>query len=204
MEVEAVAAIHDRGRDLVRLGGGEHEHGVRRRLLEGLQKRVPSRRREHVSLVQDVHLAAPADRRVGDALAQLADVVYGVARGGVHLDHVQRARRGDRHARLTLAAGLNRGPALAVQARGEDLRHRGLARASRADEQIGVVDLPALDRVAQRTHDRLLADHVLEGARAVPAVQRELRRLWLVHGHLRVSLSRLAQSNAAPGGARER
>ena len=36
------------------------------------------------------------------------------------------------------------GPALAVQARREDLRHRGLARAARADEQVGVVDLAAL------------------------------------------------------------
>jgi len=60
------------------------------------------------------------------------------------------------------------------------------------------VDLLALDRVAQRAHNRLLADHVLEGARAVPAVQRELLRLWRLHGHLRVSLSRLAPSNAVP------
>ena len=83
----------------VGLGRGEHEHGVRRRLLERLQERVPGRRREHVRLVEDVDLAAPADGRVGDALAQLADVVDRVVRRGVHLDHVERggARRSSRH-----------------------------------------------------------------------------------------------------------
>ena len=146
VEVEAVAAVDDRRRHLARLGRGEHEDGVRRRLLERLQERVPGRRREHVGLVEDVDLAAPADRRVGDALAQLADVVDRVVRGGVHLDHVQRARPRDRHARVALAARLDRRPALAVQAGGEDLGHRGLAGAARADEQVGVVDLAPLRR----------------------------------------------------------
>ena len=122
-------------------------------------------------LVEDVDLAAPAHRRVGDALAQLADVVDRVVRGRVHLDHVERGGARDRHARVALAARLDRGPVLAVQARREDLRHRGLARAARAHEQVGVVHLAALDGVAQRAHDRLLADHVGERARAVPAVQ---------------------------------
>ena len=132
------------------LGGGEHEHGVRRRLLEGLQERVPGGRREHVGLVEDVDLAPPADGRVGDALTQLADVLDRVVRGGVHLEHVQRARPGDRHARLATPAGLGGGPFGAVQAGGEDLRHRGLAGAAGADEQVGVVNLVPLDRVAER------------------------------------------------------
>jgi hypothetical protein len=89
VEVEAVAAVDDRRRDLLSLGRREHEHGVGRRLLERLQERVPCSRREHVSLIEDVHLAAPAHGRVGDALAQLADVVDGVVRGRIHLDHVE-------------------------------------------------------------------------------------------------------------------
>ena len=70
------------------------------------------------------------------------------------------------------AARLDGRPVLAVQAGGEDLRHRRLARPARADEQVGVVDLALLDGVAQRAHDVLLADHVGEGARAVAAVER--------------------------------
>ena len=108
VEVEAVAAVDDRRRHLVRLGRREHEHRVRRRLLERLQERVPGRRREHVRLVEDVDLAPPAHRRVGDALAQLADVVDRVVRRGVHLDHVQRGRARDRHARVAAPARLDR------------------------------------------------------------------------------------------------
>ena len=65
-EVEAVAAVDDRRQDLLRLGRGEHEDRVRRRLLEGLEERVPGLRREHVGLVEDVDLVAARDRRVGD------------------------------------------------------------------------------------------------------------------------------------------
>ena len=134
VEVEAVAAVDDRRRHLARLGRREHEHRVRRRLLERLQERVPRRRREHVRLVEDVHLAAAAHRRVGDALAQLADVVDRVVRRRVHLDHVERARRArsTRTSRTRRTARSCGRPALAVQARGEDLRHRGLAGAARA------------------------------------------------------------------------
>ena len=60
----------------------------------------------------------------------------------------------------------------AVQAGGEDLRHARLAGAARADEQVGVVDLPLLDGVAERAHDVLLTDDVGERARAVAAVER--------------------------------
>ena len=101
-EVEAVAAVDDRRQDLLRLGRREHEDRVRRRLLEGLEERVPRLRREHVRLVEDVDLVAAGDRRVGDALAQVADVVDGVVRRRVHLDDVERRRAGDRHARVAL------------------------------------------------------------------------------------------------------
>jgi hypothetical protein len=75
-QVEALQAAEDRrGRlgDLLRLGGGEHEHHARRRLLEHLEERVPRLAREHVRLVDDVDLVAVlARRRVHGALAQLA------------------------------------------------------------------------------------------------------------------------------------
>src|ERR1700728_4895250 len=94
----------------------------------------------------------------------------------------------NREARFALATGVDRRSALAVQAGREDLRHRGLARPARADEQVGVVDLPALHGVAQRAHDRLLADDVGERTGPVPAIERlGLRklclRLWLVDRH---------------------
>ena len=88
---------------------------MRGRLLERLQERVPGRVREHVRLVEDVDAAAAAHRRERDVLAQLADVVDGVVRGRVHLDHVERRalRRIATHAgssgeKSTLRASLRR------------------------------------------------------------------------------------------------
>src|SRR6185295_19769489 len=57
-----------------------------------------------------------------------------------------------------------------------DLRHRGLAGPARANEEIGVVDLALLDRVAQRADDVLLADDLVEGAGPVAAVEGD--RVW--------------------------
>ncbi len=171
-EVEAVAAVDDRRQHLLRLGRGEHEDRPRRRLLERLEECVPRLLGEHVGLVEDVDLVAPGDRRVRDLLAQLADVVYRVVRGGVHLDHVERGGARDRHARVAAAAWRDRRPRLAVQARREDLRHARLARPPRPDEQVGVVDGIALDGMRERTHDVLLPDDIRERARTVAAVER--------------------------------
>ena len=68
--------------------------------------------------------------------------------------------------------GADRRPVHAVQAGGEDLGHARLAGPARADEQVGVVDLPLLDGVRERAHDVLLPDDVGERARAVTAVER--------------------------------
>jgi hypothetical protein len=97
-EVEPVAAIDDRRQDLLGLGRREHEDRPRRRLLERLQERIPRLGREHVRLVQDVDLVPARNRRVRDFLAEVADVVDGVVRGRVHLDHVERACVRDRDA----------------------------------------------------------------------------------------------------------
>ena len=104
LEVEALAAIDDRRHHLVRLGRGEDEDGVRRRLLERLQEGVPRLPGEHVRLVEDVDLPVARRGHVADPLAQVADVVDRAVRGGVHLDHVERGAGGDRDARLALPA----------------------------------------------------------------------------------------------------
>ena len=57
--LEVLGAAPDGGQHFLRIGGGEHEHDVIGRFLEGLQQRVRRRRRQHVHLVEDVHLGAP-------------------------------------------------------------------------------------------------------------------------------------------------
>ena len=170
-EIEAMAAVHDGRQHLLRLGGGEHEDRPRRRLLEGLQKRVPGLGGEHVGLVQDVDLVAARDRGVGHLLPQIANVVDRVVGGGVHLDHVQRGRARDRDARVAHPARRDRRSLLAVQAGGEDLGRTRLPGPPRADEQVGMMDLATLHGVGERAHDLLLTDDVGEGARAVAAIE---------------------------------
>ena len=123
-------------------------------------------------LVEDVDLVAARDRRVGDSLAQVTDVVNRVVRRRVHLDHVQRGGVGDRHARFAHAARIRSRPAVAVQAGGERLGGARLAGAPRAHEQVGVMNLAAGDGIGEGAHHLLLADEVGERARAVAAIER--------------------------------
>ena len=52
----------DRPNDLVRLGGGEDELDVWRRLLDQLEQGIEACRGHHMGLVDDVDLEAAADR----------------------------------------------------------------------------------------------------------------------------------------------
>ena len=56
VELEVLDARADGGTDLLRVGRREHEHDVWWRLLEGLEQRSLGALREHVHLVEDVHL----------------------------------------------------------------------------------------------------------------------------------------------------
>ena len=129
--------------------------------------------REHVGLVEDVHAPPALHRRQRHVLAQLADVVDRVVGRGVHLDHVERGAGEDRLGGGILGVELHPRPAGRVERAGQQLGHRGLARAPRAHEQVGVVHLVQLDRVAKRADDGLLADHLVEGLGAVAAVEGE-------------------------------
>ena len=171
-EDERLAARAHGRQHLGEVGRAEDEDEVRRRLLDQLQQRVPGGIRELVRLVEDVDLVAPLRRLEDDALADLADVVDAALRGGVHLDHVEGGAVRDRDAGVADLVGRRRRALLAVERLREDARHRGLAGAARAGEEVRLPHLSELDRVAERPHDRLLPDHVVEVLRPVLAVER--------------------------------
>ena len=170
-EVEALAARADGGRDLVRLGGREHEDDVWRRLLEGLEQRVEGRVGQHVDLVDEVDLVGRRVGGVADALAQGADLVDAAVGGGVELDQVERAALVEREAGVAGVVGLAPRGRLAVDGLGEDAAGAGLARAARAGEEVGVRGRPGGDGVAQRGGDRVLPGDVGEAAGAPLAVE---------------------------------
>ena len=173
-EVEALAAREDGGRHLVRLGGGQDEDGVHRRLLQGLEQRVEGLGGEHVHLVDDVDLHAAFHRGEVHLVAQVADVVDAAVGGGVHLDDVHGAAPADGLAVRAGAVGVGGGLALAgvaVEGHGQDLGGGGLARAARTGEEIGVAHPVLVDGVDERAGDVLLPDDVLEAGRPVLAVE---------------------------------
>src|SRR5206468_10222886 len=75
--------------------------------------------------------------------------------------------------------------ALAIEDLADDARQRGLAATSRSAEQERVVDAPGRKRVAERTRDVVLADHLGELRRPVFAGKDEIRhgRRALAPGH---------------------
>ena len=104
-ELEVLGAAADRGQHLLRVGGGQHEHDVAGRLLERLQQGVGRRRRQHVDLVDDVHLPPPG-RAEGGPGHQVAHGVDAVVGRGVELVHVERRALLHLDARLAHAARL--------------------------------------------------------------------------------------------------
>ena len=107
-EVEALAPADDRGRHLVRLGGGQHEPHAGRRLLEDLQQGVERLAGEPLRLVDDVDLLAALHRRGGRLLAEFARVLDAAVGGGVDLDDVEVRALADRDALGAHAARLGR------------------------------------------------------------------------------------------------
>ncbi|CAB4592135.1 unannotated protein [freshwater metagenome] len=171
VEPQVLGAAADRVAHLLRIGGGQDEHHVGWRLLEGLEQRRLRRLGEHVDLVEDVHLVAAggAERRLLD---EVAHRVHTVVARRVQLVDVVAGAPLDREAGVALAARLAVDRPLAVEHLGQDAGRGGLARAPRTREQVGLTLAVVDDGVAQGPHDVLLAADLAESAGSVPAVER--------------------------------
>jgi hypothetical protein len=137
VELQVLGATADGVADLLRIGGGQHEHHVRRWLLERLEQCRLGGLGQHVHLVEDVHLVAArrAERRLLDEVAHGVDTVVA---GGVELVDVVAGAGLDGETRRAGATRLAVDGVLAVEHLGQDARRGGLAGAARTAEQVGL------------------------------------------------------------------
>ena len=168
----------DRRDDLLRLGGGEDELQVRRRLLHQLEEGIEALPRDHVGLVNDVDLEPAGHGRVERPLPQVSGVVDAAVRGRVDLDHVDAARpgRGQRHAGRAYPARVGGGALLTVERPRKDPGAGRLAAAPRPAEEISMVDPAVAQGLAEWIRYVLLALDLGEGGGPVFAVQRQRGR----------------------------
>ena len=73
---------------LVRLGGGEDELDVRRRLLQRLEEGIERRRRQHVDFIDDKDFVSVTRRAVANIVNELSNLIDATIGGRVHLHHV--------------------------------------------------------------------------------------------------------------------
>jgi len=179
-QVELQAAAEHRHRHLLRVGGGEHELEVGRRLFQRFEHGVEGVPGEHVHFVDHEHLEAPLHRLIDRLLQQRLHLIDTAIGGGVELGVIDEAPGVDLAAGRALATGFGRdtpgaiGPG-AAERFGQDARHRGLSHPARAGKQVGVVQALAAQGVAQRLHHVLLAHHLGKVLRPVLAGQNEVR-----------------------------
>ena len=168
-QIVALAARQDGRQHLLRLGGGEQELHVRRRLLERLEQGVERRRTEHVHLVDDVDLVARRHRLVAERPLSAHGMSSTPVRLAASISITSTSRFfGDGHAMFTLAAGFLMGPPPAVRAdtvecAGDDSRRGGLSHAAYAGENKGVGETAAGDGIGENPDHDLLADEIGEG-----------------------------------------
>ncbi len=143
------------------------------RLLERLQHRVEGALREHVHLVDEIHLVAARRRGVARVLDDLPHVIDAGVRSGVEFDEIRKSPGVDLRAGGACAAGGRRDTRFAVERFRKDARDRGLADSPGAGEQVRLMQSARLECVRERAHDVFLAEQFGEVPRAVLAGEGE-------------------------------
>ena len=152
---------------LVQLCCSQNKQQMLRRLLNDLQKRIESRKRKHVHLVDDVHPLLHLGGGIDCIVAQIADVVHAVVGGGIDLQHIHAGALVDGPARRAAVAGVAIVRVLTVDRFGQNLGTGCLARATGAGEEVGMAHLAGHQLGLQCLRHRHLAGNVIKGLRAV-------------------------------------
>ncbi len=169
-ELEMLGPAPDGRWHLLRVRGRQHEDDVARWLLQRLQQGVGRRRRQHVDLVDDVHL--PTSRRAQSGMGhEIAHGIDAVVGRRIELVDIEGAALGDLDARRADATGLAVDGRLAVERLGQNPRRGRLARPPRPAEEVGVRDPVVPNGAAQGAHHVVLASEFVEPTRPEAPVE---------------------------------
>ncbi len=174
LEIEPLAARHDRGQELLGIGRRQDEFRVRGWFFQGFEKRVRCRASDLVRFVDDVELGFQKRRREPDPFAQLSYVIDAAIAGSIDLDNVGGRSIVDGDAGGTFVAGTRvRVGIETVDRFGKQPGGGGLASSARAGEEVGMCYSIEPDCILQRTNDRVLTDQIdrIEGLRTVLSIQ---------------------------------
>jgi len=171
-ELKVLRATSDGRHNLVRLCRTQHKNNVWRRFLEGLQQCVLGARRQHVDLIEDVHLGAP--RRSKSHFAdQVAHGIDAIVRCGIEFMQVVTAASLEGQTRITFVTRLTTLQIRTVQRLGQDAGRRGLTRTPGPAKEIRMADAITFDGVSQRGYDMVLPKEcILESGGSVTPIQR--------------------------------
>jgi hypothetical protein len=161
-QVELQAAGQNRRRQLLRVGSGQQELDVGRRLFQGFQQGVEAVPGQHVHLVDQVHLVARVGGCVLHVFQQFAGILHLGARGCIHFQQVDAAPLGDFQTGRAFPAGLGAYALFTVQALGQNPGNGRLAHAAGTGKQIRMVQAAVVQGVDQRLQHVLLTDHLPE------------------------------------------
>ena len=161
-KIVPLAAGEDGSGHLLDLGRRQNKDDMCGRLFQRFQQRIEGRCRQHVHLVDDIHLILAGAGGVGGLVPQVADVIHAVVGGCVHLHHIQQAAVVDAFADLARPAGITIDRMQAVDRLGKDLGAGGLAGAAHTGKQIRMAHTACGDLVFQGGHDGTLAHHILK------------------------------------------
>ena len=144
---------------------------MRRRLFERLQQRIEAVVRQHVHLVDEIHLEASTTGCVLHILEQFAGIFYLGAGRGVDFDQVDETTFADLAAGAALATRGRSNAGFAIKAAGEDTCDGGLADSTGTGEQVGVVQALVVECIDQRLQHMALPHQFAESARTPFACQ---------------------------------
>ena len=161
-EVEPLASGQDGIEDLLGLGGGQYEHHMLRRFLQGFQQGIEGIGGDHVDFVDDVHLVPAGRGRKIHLLPEFPDFVDAPVGSRVDFHHIRAGAFGDFPAAFTVVAGMGCGAFPAVQGLGQDPGSTGLPGTPGTGKQIGMGNPPGFQGVGEGLLDGTLAHQIVK------------------------------------------